>query len=118
MVFACSVSGISSFAITSAAGADMTDAAIRWPAMSGKNGFSMPTKAAITPPATVAMPPTITQCNSERVISPTYGLMSRGASVWPTKMLAEADSDSAPEVRQVRTMIHAKAFTMTCMKPR
>ena len=43
--------------------------------------------------------------------------MSRGASVWPTKMLAEAESDSAPEVPQVRTMSQAKPRTIHCMNP-
>jgi hypothetical protein len=63
------------------------------------------------------MPPTITHSNSERVMPDTYGLMSSGASVWPTKMLAEAESDSAPEVPQVRTMTQAKPRTIHCMKP-
>ena len=78
----------------------------------------MPTYAAITPPATVAMPPTMTHMSSDSVMSSMYGRTSNGASVWPTKMFAEADSVSAPEVLQVTNMILAKNITSFCMTPR
>jgi hypothetical protein len=75
------VSGYMIFATTSAAGADMTDAARRCPAMSGKYATSIPTYAAMTPPATVANPPVITAMSSDMVIRSMNGLISSGASV-------------------------------------
>ena len=56
----------------------------------------MATYAAMTPPATVANPPVITVLSSDTVMWDTNGLMRRGASVWPTKMLPAAESVSAP----------------------
>ena len=44
--------------------------------------------------------------------------MSSGASVWPTKMLAAADSDSAPEVRISRIVTQANTCTTRCITPR
>jgi hypothetical protein len=80
--------------------------------------MSMPTYAAITPPATVAKPPVITAISSDMVMPAMYGLMSSGASVWPRKMLPAADSVSAPDVRMVRIITHAKPFTTACMTPK
>ena len=109
----CSFSGNISLAITSAAGADITLAASR---CSGE--IPMPTYAAITPPAIVAKPPVITAISSLFVRLSTYGLMSSGASVWPTKMFAEAESDSDPEVPMNRTITRAKSLTTHCRTPR
>ena len=66
----------------------------------------------------VTNPPVITAISSERVSFATYGRMSSGASVWPTKMLAAADSDSAPEVRIRRMVTQAKTWTIRCITPR
>ena len=104
--------------MSSAAGAFMTLAVSRCPAMSGQIGDNSPTYAAITPPAIVANPPTITVFNSEMVMLPTKGLMSNGASVWPTKMLPVADKVSAPEVPRTRCITQAKLRTTHCMMPR
>jgi hypothetical protein len=112
-----SVSGYITFEIASAAGADITDAAIRCPAMSGKKAIRSPTKAAITPPATVAKPPVITACSSLLVMVRTYGFTSSGASVCPTKMFPAALRLSAPETPIVRCITQANAFTNICMTP-
>ena len=66
-----------------------------------------------TPPAVFAKPPTMMAINSDRVIFSRNGRMTRGASVCPTKMFAEFDSDSAPETRMVFAMILAKSSTST-----
>lgn len=47
-----------------------------------------------TEPATVLSPPTITANSADSSSRRMYGLMSRGASVWPTKMFAAALTDS------------------------
>jgi len=69
-------------------------------------------------PATVANPPVITAISSDCVMVSTYGLTTSGASVCPTKMLADADSDSEPEVPMKRTMNALMTFTRTCIMPR
>ena len=61
---------------TSAAGADMTLAAMRWPA-----GTPSAMYPASTPPAMVANPPTMMVSSSDRVMSSRKGLMSNGPSV-------------------------------------
>ena len=76
------------FATINAAGADITEAARRCPAISGML-LSHVTYSAITLPATVENPPTITVINSEFVILEMYGLIKIGASVCPTKIFAE-----------------------------
>jgi hypothetical protein len=65
----------------------------------------------------VANPPVITAISSDFVIADTYGRMRSGASVWPTKMLAEADSDSAPEVPINFIITFANALTTSCSTP-
>ena len=62
--------------MTSAAGAEMTDAVRRWPA-----SIPIPTKTAKSPPVIVAKPPTINAFNSERVMPDIKGLTTSGASV-------------------------------------
>ena len=52
-----------------------------------------------TPEAMLAKPPTMMAINSLPVADSRKGLTSSGASVWPTKMFAAADSVSAPLVR-------------------
>ena len=111
-------SGTRSLEITKAAGAFITLAVRRWPAMSGKYGDSMPTYAAITPPAIVAKPPTITVFNSDFVSRPMNGLIMSGASVMPTKIFPATERVSAPDVRIVRCMIQAMPRTRRCMMPR
>ena len=66
----------------------------------------------------MAKPPVITAISSERVILPTYERIRSGASVWPTKMLAEADSDSGPDVPITFVMTTAKTLTTRWMTPR
>ena len=111
-------SGYISLATTSAAGADMTEAAIRCPAISGKYAIRRPTYAASTPPATVAKPPVMTTISSDIVIFSTNGLIRRGASVWPMKMFPAAHIVSAPEVPIVRCITNAIPLTASCMMPR
>jgi hypothetical protein len=86
--------------------------------MSGKYITSIPTKAASTPPATVAKPPVMTAMSSEFVIRATKGFTRRGASVCPTKMFPAADRVSAPEVPMVRCITQATPRTRSCMIPR
>ena len=97
------------FATINAAGADITEAARRCPAISGML-FSHVTYSAITLPATVENPPTITVINSEFVILEIYGLIRMGASVCPTKMFAEILKVSAPLVFIVFSMTLAIFF--------
>ena len=54
----------------------------------------IPAYPAMTEPAIEANPPTIMANSSERVICGIKGLTTRGASVWPTNILAAADMDS------------------------
>src|SRR5437764_568020 len=56
----------------------------------------------------LANPPTMIAINSESVAPEMNGLTRSGASVWPRKMLAAAESVSAPEVRIDRCMTHAR----------
>ena len=58
--------------------------------------------------AVFAKPPTITSISSLLVSSGRYGLMTSGASVWPTKMFAAVESVSAPEVPIVFCITTAK----------
>ena len=51
-----------------------------------------------TLPAIVANPPTMTAWSSLSVISAMKGLTSKGASVWPIKILPAAESDSDADV--------------------
>ena len=112
-VVECSVSGNTILPITSAAGADITLAAIRWPA-----GIPIAMYPASTPPAMVAKPPTMIVSSSDRVIWSRNGLIRSGASVWPTKMLAVHDRVSAPLVPMVHRMNRAIASITRCMMPR
>jgi hypothetical protein len=65
----CSLSGRMIFAISRAAGALITLAVRRCPAISMRPAeFPNPTYAASTPPAIVAMPPTISAITSLRVM--------------------------------------------------
>ena len=47
-----------------------------------------------------------------------YGFTSSGASVWPRKTLALAESDSAPETPISFCITTAIALTTHCMTPR
>ena len=75
-VMDCSVSGYISLEIARAAGADMTDAAIRWVGLIPARMY-----APSTAPAIVAYPPVMTAWISDRVMSLRYGRIIRGASV-------------------------------------
>ena len=81
---------------------------------------SMPYRmyAAMMPPETCAMPLVMMVISSERVRLARNGRMESGASVWPMKMEAATLSDSAPEIRMVRCMHHAKPRMTSCMMPR
>ena len=72
----------------------------------------------MTPPATVAKPPTITVFSSEGVNRATNGLINSGASVCPRKMFPAAERVSAPDVRSVFCITHAMPFTIPCITPR
>src|SRR4051812_7471414 len=89
-----SVSGRMSFAITNAAGADMTDTVTRCGAYSGPRRLMY---TAITDPAMFANPPIINALSSDIVMRATYGFTTSGASVCPRKMLAALAIDSAPD---------------------
>ena len=82
-------------------------AASRCPATFGTTSRSISVYAARTPPEAVAKPHTITLKSSDEVIWLRNGFTTSGASVWPRKMLALADSVSAPDVRIVFCMIRA-----------
>ena len=112
------VSGTSSFAMTSAAGADMMEAAARCPAAPGTNGSIIAAYAAKTVPEIVASPAVMIAIITERVMPSTYGFTTSGDSIIPTKMFDAVHSVSAPEVRIVRCMIHAAPRTIRCMMPR
>ena len=90
-----------------AAGADITDAASRCPAIPGISESHV-TYIARTPPATVAKPPTITTMSSELVIFDIYGRITKGASVCPTKMFEATLSVSGPLVFIVFCIILTK----------
>ena len=111
-------SGTMTLAMMNAAGADSTDADIKCAAMFGKYPTSIRMYAPRTPPAVFANPPTIMAMSSDRVIFSMKGRTTRGASVCPTKILAELDSDSAPDTRIVCAMILAKSKTIFCIMPR
>ena len=70
--------GYKSFAAAKAAGADITLADNKWDAEMLKLIY-----AAKTEPAMVAIPPAMTQCNSDLVIVSMNGLIINGASVCP-----------------------------------
>jgi hypothetical protein len=72
----------------------------------------------MTPRPRCAKPPVMTATNSLFVMSFTYGLTTSGASVWPTKMLLAAESDSAPLVPRVRVITQAMPRTTRCTSPR
>ena len=111
-VFEVLVSGYIIFAITSAAGADITDAASKCPAMPGIF-VSHFTYIASTPPATVANPPTITAMSSDFVMVLINGFINRGASVCPTKTLAATLKVSDPLVPIVFCIEIDKNFIIT-----
>ena len=104
--------------MTRAAGADITLAVIRCPAILGMRSFKNPTYAASTPPATVANPPAITAISSDFVIDETYGRITSGASVCPTKIFAEIERVSLPLDFIVLLMSMAKPLMTNCMMPR
>ena len=92
-----SVSGCNILANNKPPGADMKQAAIKY-----STGTPMSAYPASALPATEANPPTITANNSDCVMPAMYGLTTKGASVWPTKMLAVALMDSAFDVPRTR----------------
>jgi hypothetical protein len=112
-----SVSGTISFATSSDAGADTKHAAARCPPAFLTNGSIQLVYNASTPVAMFANPATMMHISSERVAAATNGLINRGASVWPTKMLAAAESVSAPLVFIVLLITHARACTTYCITP-
>jgi len=66
----------------------------------------------------VAKPPVMIACSSLVVARGRNGRTMSGASVWPRNTLAQADRDSAPDVRITRIITHAMARTTCCMTPR
>ena len=104
-------------AITKAAGALIIEAANKWPAIPGILP-SMLTYIAITPPATVEKPPTITAISSDFVNLEIKGLTKSGASVWPTKIFPETLNVSDPLVPIDFCMIWAIHFTINCIIPK
>ena len=65
-----------------------------------------------------ASPPTMMAKSSDFVMRGMYGFTTRGASVWPTKMLAQAESDSARLVPRALRRAPPRVFTTICMMPR
>ena len=66
----------------------------------------------------VAKPPVMIAWSSLIVMRARNGRTTKGASVCPTKMLLQADKDSAPDVPSNRAITIAIALTMICMMPR
>ena len=95
----------------------MMEAANKWPAIPGILPNIL-TYIAMTPPATVANPPTITAINSDFVIFKIKGLTNSGASVWPTNIFPETHSVSDPLVPIDFCMTLAIHFTTNCIIPR
>ena len=73
--------------------------------------------AAITLPAIVAKPPTMTHISCDSVIRPMNGRTVSGASVCPTKMLAEADIASTPVMPSARRSSAASSAMTRCITP-
>jgi len=84
-------------AVTSAAGAERSDAEIRCPAIVGNTSRRVKTYKAKTFEATVAIPTLRTVQASERVMSFKCALTVNADSM-PTKILLAATIDSAPEI--------------------
>ena len=74
--------------------------------------------AAITLPAMVEKPHTITHMICDDVICAMNGLMVSGASVCPTKMLAEADIASIPVMPSAVRSARASTLITRCIAPR
>jgi hypothetical protein len=74
----------------------------------------------MTLPAMVAKPPAMTAWSCERVIAGRNGRTKSGASVWPTKMLAAAETASDPVTPGPSDLrrTHATPATTTCITPR
>ena len=72
----------------------------------------------MTLPAMVANPPAITAASCDRVMRGMKGFTVSGASVWPTKMFAAAESASTPVIPSVRRSAHAIPATTRCITPR
>ena len=72
----------------------------------------------MTLPAIVAKPPAITHMTWERVMPAMNGFTVSGASVWPTKMFAAAESASVPVTPISLRMPHASAAITRCITPR
>ena len=102
---------------TNVAGAEMIDATIKWPPMSGMACSTLAYRAS-TPTAMVAKPPTMTLMSSDRVILARNGRTSSGASVWPRKMFPAVHTVSAPLVPSVFCIAHATPFTTSCSTPK
>jgi hypothetical protein len=66
----------------------------------------------------VAMPPTIRQFNSDFVILAINGRTSKGASVCPINILADAERLSEPESLMDLAIIQAKPKTTFCKMPK
>ena len=107
------VSGTIIFAMSSPPGAAMKAAAIRYSNCAPRSEY--PTS---TEPATLARPPLMMAKSSERVIRSTNGRTTRGASVWPTKMFAEADMDSAWLVPRAFWIAPPRMRMIHCKIPR
>ncbi len=56
--------------------------------------------------------------SSDMVMPSMNGRMVNGASVWPMKIDAATDSDSAPDAPMKRDISFAKKRTTTCITPR
>ena len=107
--------------MTMAAGALMTLAVMKCLAISIRSASSAPPSiemyAAITLPAIVANPPTITHISCDSVMRAMNGRTVSGASVCPTKMFAEADIASTPVIPSARRRTDASSAMMRCITP-
>ena len=72
----------------------------------------------MTAPETCAMPLVMMVNSSLRVRFARNGRMVNGASVWPMKMLAATQVDSAPLAPMIRRMAIAITLMTTCITPK
>ncbi len=70
------------------------------------------------PTVSVPNPEDMRVISSDRVISDTYGLTIKGASIWPTKIFAVTETVSAPLIPINLAIILDVPFTRYCIKPR
>ena len=111
-----SVSGTASLARRTAAGTERIVAETKCPAMAGKTSRSTPMYNPMTLAEIVAIQQERMTHNPERVSFGKHGRMASNDSL-PTKMLADAASDSAPETLVNLEKTAEKSFSICVMMP-